>query len=321
MKDVRIVFMGTPEIAVESLDRIVQNRYTVSAVITSPDKPAGRGLKIHESAVKQYAVKHGLTVLQPENLSDTAFIDRVKEIAPDIIVVVAFRKIPDEILEIPKMGSFNLHASLLPQYRGAAPINWAVINGETQTGMTTFLLSNRIDAGDVLLQRTIDIPPVWNASRLHDEMKVVGADMVVETIGMLSEGRFKPLTQHEMIQDPTALKKAPKIFHEHCRINWNMPAKQIYNLIRGLSLRPGAFTELVSLEGTIYSMKILASDFTEISSENEPGKIETDNKSYIRIYALNGFIDLREVQISGKRQMLVTELLRGFKLNSRWYIK
>jgi methionyl-tRNA formyltransferase len=321
MKDVRIVFMGTPEIAVESLQRIIQHNFTVAAVVTSVDKPAGRGLKVHESAVKQFALQKNLPLLQPENLTDADFIEKLKAISPDLIIVVAFRKIPDEVLAFAKLGSFNLHASLLPQYRGAAPINWAIINGETQTGMTTFLLNNKIDAGDILLKRIIDIPAVWNATDLHDKMKVIGADLVIETITLLIEGRSAPLTQHKLIHDPSILKKAPKIFRAHCKIDWNLSAFEIHNLIRGLSLKPGAFTELISPEGIIHTMKILTSEFAEVNGEYKIGKIETDNKSFLRIYCRDGYIGIKELQLSGKKLMSIGELLRGFKLDYLWQIR
>ncbi len=318
MKDVRIVFMGTPEIAVESLQRILQHNYNVAAVVTSVDKPAGRGLKVHESPVKQFALQHTLRVLQPENLSENSFIEELKQISPDLIIVVAFRKIPDEVLSIANLGSFNLHASLLPQYRGAAPINWAIINGETQTGMTTFLLNSKIDAGDILMKRQIDIPAYWNASDLHDHMKIVGADMVIETIQMLIEGRSEPIIQDKLTPYPSSLKKAPKIFREHCRIDWNFPAYNIQNLIRGLSNRPGAFTEIISPEGTPYTLKILVSEYFADNNVHECGKIETDNKNYLRIHCLDGYVDIKELQLSGKKLMSVEELLRGFKFNNLW---
>jgi len=322
MKDIRIVFMGTPEIAVESLEHILKHQFTVVSVVTSVDKPAGRGLKVHESAVKLFTVKNNIPVLQPENLSDSTFVEQIKNLNPDMIIVVAFRKVPDEVLSIPKLGSFNLHASLLPQYRGAAPINWAIINGETKTGMTTFLLNNRIDAGDILLQKTIEIPENWNASKLHDRMKVVGADMVIETIKILVEGNYKPINQEGLSIASGILHKAPKIFHEHCRIDWwNKSARDIQNLIRGLSLKPGAFTELISTEGTIYTLKILSSDYVENASAILPGTIETDKRKFIKIYTRDGFINLKEVQVSGKKVMKVEELLRGFKLNSEWKLR
>jgi methionyl-tRNA formyltransferase len=320
MKDVRIVFMGTPEIAVESLQRIIQHNYTVAAVVTSVDKPAGRGLKVHESAVKQCALQYGIPILQPENLSDADFIGKLKDISPDLIIVVAFRKIPDEVLSIAKLGSFNLHASLLPQYRGAAPINWVIINGETLTGMTTFLLNSKIDAGDILLKRNIEIPPDWNASDLHDRMKTVGADMVIDTIEILIKGHIRPLSQDNLTSDPSSLKKAPKIFREHCHIDWNLPVLQIHNLIRGLSRRPGAYTELISPEGIVHSMKILASEYSLIFEKHQIGEIETDNKNYLRIYCSDGYIGIKELQLSGKKLMSVEELLRGFKLNNLWHI-
>jgi methionyl-tRNA formyltransferase len=321
MKDVRIVFMGTPEIAVESLRQIIQQGYTVSSVVTSADKPAGRGLKMHESAVKQFAVQNNIPVLQPENLSEAGFIERLIEISPDLIIVVAFKKIPDEVLSLAKLGAFNLHASLLPQYRGAAPINWAIINGETQTGMTTFLLNSRIDAGDILLKRQFDIPSSWNASDLHDHMKIVGAEMVTETIQMLSEGRSKPLIQDNLTPDHYVLKKAPKIFREHCKIDWSLEAHQIHNLIRGLSRKPGAYTEIISPEDSIHEMKILTSEYYEDNLDHQIGKIETDNRNFIRIHCTNGFIGIKELQLSGKKLMSVEELLRGFKLNNLWHIR
>ncbi len=321
MKDVRIVFMGTPEIAVESLQRLIQHHFTVAAVVTSVDKPAGRGLKVHESAVKQFALQNNLPLLQPEDLSESGFIEKLKSISPDLIIVVAFRKIPDTVLAIAKLGSFNLHASLLPQYRGAAPINWAIINGETRTGMTTFLLNNQIDTGDILLKRTIDIPASWNATDLYNRMKDIGADLVIETIELLSKGHYKPITQHYLIQDSIILKKAPKIFREHCKIHWHLSAIQIQNLIRGLSRKPGAFTELISPEGLIHTLKILASEYVELSGDHQIGKIDTDNKSFLRIYCRDGFIDIKELQLSGKKLMSVGELLRGFKVDSLWHIR
>ena len=318
MKDVRIVFMGTPEIAVATLRQIVEEQYSIAAVITTPDKPSGRGLKLHESAVKQFAVEHKLNVLQPDNLSDESFISTIKDISPDLIIVVAFRKIPDVLLEIPKIGSFNLHASLLPQYRGAAPINWAIINGETQTGLTSFLLNNRIDEGKILLQETIEIKPSYNASDLYDIMKVKGALLVSDTIKMLVGGNYKTIDQEILSDKQIILKKAPKIFKDHCRISWNDDIISIQNRIRGLSYIPGAYTELISPNNERHTLKILRSEYTLTLHKNSAGSIETDNNKYLRIFSDNGFIDLKEVQLSGKKIMNVDMLLRGFKLNNHW---
>ncbi len=212
MKQVRIVFMGTPEIAVESLRKLQSENLNIVAAVTTPDKPAGRGLKIQESPVKKYALENNLTVLQPKKLDSVEFINIVKQLSPDLIIVVAFRKIPDVILDIPFLGAFNLHASLLPQYRGAAPINWVIINGETQTGLTTFLLNNKIDSGKILLQKTIDIKPEYNASALYDVMKSEGADLVLDTVNLLIRGNYQCVDQDKIVENQTFLKKAPKIF-------------------------------------------------------------------------------------------------------------
>ncbi len=318
MKDVRIVFMGTPEIAVESLRQILQANYTVEAVVTPPDKPSGRGLHLHESAVKQFASSQHLNILQPENLSDESFIATIKEINPDIIIVVAFCKIPDILLDLPKMGSFNLHASLLPQYRGAAPINWAIMNGETQTGLSTFLLNNKIDEGKILLQKIMDIKPSYNASDLYNLMKVDGAILVLDTIKMLLSGNYNSIDQQNLSSDPLLLKKAPKIFKDHCRIDWNNDVVKIQNQIRGLSYTPGAVTELISPNETTFSLKIFRSEFHLTDKKVMQGSIETDNHKYFRIFASNGFLDLKEVQLSGKKLMKVDDLLRGFKINNQF---
>ncbi len=318
MKDVRIVFMGTPEIAVESLRQILSAKYTVEAVVTTPDKPSGRGLQLHESAVKQFASSQHLNILQPENLSDESFITTIKEISPDIIIVVAFRKIPDILLEMPTIGSFNLHASLLPQYRGAAPINWAIMNGETQTGLSTFLLNNKIDEGKILLQKIMDIKPSYNASDLYDLMKVDGAVLVLDTIKMLLSGNYNSIDQQNLSANQSQLKKAPKIFKEHCRIDWNNDVAKIQNQVRGLSYTPGAFTELISPNGASFSLKIFHSEFHLTDKKENSGSIETDHHKYFRIFASNGFLDLKEVQLPGKKMMKVDDLLRGFKINEHW---
>ncbi|HNW70121.1 MAG TPA: methionyl-tRNA formyltransferase [Bacteroidales bacterium] len=318
MKEVRIVFMGTPEIAVASLDQLLAEAYNIVAVVTVPDKPAGRGLKIHESEVKKFAVAHNLPVLQPENLEDPVFIDTLKQLSPDLIIVVAFRKIPDSIINIPKLGAFNLHASLLPQYRGAAPINWAIINGETQTGLTTFLLNDKIDAGKILFQKTIEILPEYNATKLYEVMKISGAGLVSDTVNSIIHGNYQAVEQEKAIQNATFLRKAPKILKENCRINWQSSVISIHNLIRGLSYVPGAYSEFTDPDGKILPFKIYRSEYTVTAHNYSPGYLETDNKQYLQIYASDGIIDIKEIQLSGKKIMKIDELLRGFKLNNLW---
>src|ERR1043165_9173853 len=235
----RIVFMGTPEFAVASLDALVNKGYNIVGVITAPDKPAGRGMKLQESAVKKYAVEKGLRILQPEKLKNPQFLDELKSLNADLQVVVAFRMLPEVVWNMPALGTINVHASLLPQYRGAAPINWAIINGEKQTGITTFKLKHEIDTGDILLQETINIGEDETAGELHDRMKEIGAQLLVKTIKGIADGSLK-----ETPQPPGDIKHAPKIFTETCHIKWNKSLNSIYNLIRGLSPYPGAFTLL-----------------------------------------------------------------------------
>jgi methionyl-tRNA formyltransferase len=318
MKEVRIVFMGTPEIAVASLKRLHSEDYNIIAVVTVPDKPAGRGLKMHESEVKQFSVSNNLPVLQPENLEDPVFVDTLKQLAPDLIIVVAFRKIPDSIINIPKLGAFNLHASLLPQYRGAAPINWAIINGETQTGLTTFLLNNKIDTGKILFQKTIEILPEYNASKLYEVMKMSGAELVSDTVNSIIHGNYQAVEQEKTTENTVFLRKAPKILKENCRINWQNSVISIHNLIRGLSYSPGAYSDFSDPNGKIFQFKIYRSEYTVTAHKNALGAIETDNRKHLHIFAADGYIDIKEVQLSGKKLMNIDELLRGFKLNNLW---
>lgn len=314
----RIVFMGTPEIAVTSLEAMLQNGYNVCAAVTVPDKPSGRGLKMHVSPVKECALANNIPLLQPDHLSDPQFIQALELLQPDIIVVVAFRKLPDVVLNIPSAGAFNLHASLLPCYRGAAPINWAVINGETETGVTTFFLNDRIDAGKIILRRNVPLLPDYNASALYDVLKTVGAKAVVDTLSLIKQGTVPTIDQDEIVDSTALQKKAPKIFKEHCRINWNKNTTDIHNLVRGLSLHPGAFTELISPEGSVFSLKILFSEILTDNRVSEPGSIETDGRKQLHIGTANGFLVLKGVQLAGKRAMNTDEFLRGFKLDKRW---
>jgi methionyl-tRNA formyltransferase len=315
----RIVFMGTPEFAVASLDAILRAGYTVIAVITAPDKPAGRGMQLTESAVKKYALSKGLPILQPEKLKNPAFLEELQALQADLQIVVAFRMLPELVWNMPPMGTVNLHGSLLPQYRGAAPINWAVINGETETGVTTFKLRHDIDTGDILLQESFPIGDHETAGDVHDRMKEIGAQLLVTTIAGLVAGTLKETPQNEIIRhpalpgtpvtiDPAALKHAPKIFTETCQIDWNQPVKKIYDLIRGLSPFPAAFTHM---DGKL--LKIYHSEMETGSPALAPGQFETDKKTYLRFTASDGYIRITELQLEGKKKMKIEDFLRGYR--------
>ena len=305
--------MGTPEFAVASLDAILRAGYTVAGVVTAPDKPAGRGMQLTESAVKKYAVEKGLPVLQPEKLKDPAFDEALRALRADLQIVVAFRMLPEIVWNMPPMGTVNLHGSLLPQYRGAAPINWAVINGEKETGVTTFQLQQDIDTGSILLQDRFPISDTDTAGDVHDRMKVIGAELLVKTIGGLASGQLRSTPQ----ENPAGLKHAPKIFTETCRIDWNKPVGDVYNLIRGLSPFPAAFT---LLEGK--TLKIFKSEKESgtsgvavggVAMGGAPGHFDTDGKSYLRFAAADGFIRVTELQLEGKKKMPVGDFLRGYR--------
>jgi methionyl-tRNA formyltransferase len=299
--------MGTPEFAVASLDAILHAGYNVVAVITAPDKPAGRGMQLTESPVKKYAREKSLPILQPEKLKNPAFIDELRSFAADLQIVVAFRMLPEIVWNMPSMGTVNLHGSLLPQYRGAAPINWAVINGETGTGVTTFKLQHDIDTGNILLQERFPIGPDETAGEVHDRMKVIGARLLVRTIAGLTAGTLTPVPQ----ENPPNLRHAPKISTETCRIDWTKPTRDIYNLIRGLSPFPTAFTEL---DGKLLKIYRAANDPT--SPTSPPGQPDTDNRTYLRFAAADGYIRLLELQLEGKKRMNVQDFLRGYKTRS-----
>jgi methionyl-tRNA formyltransferase len=317
-KDLRVVFMGTPEIAVESLKTIVENGYNVVAVVTAPDRPSGRGLKVSESAVKKYAIENNIKVLQPEKLKDESFILELRALSPDIQIVVAFRMLPEVVLNVARLYSFNLHASLLPQYRGAAPINWALINGEKETGVTTFILNNKIDEGKIVLREKVIISPQMNASELHDVLKYKGAELVLKTIEIIAEGNITFIDQQTMISNNADLKLAPKIFKDNCLINWNDTAENIHNFIRGLSTYPCSYTEFLSPEGKNYFVKIYKASYHPCESIMKPGLIETDGKSYLRVTSKDGHIYLEELQLMCKKLLSAVEFLRGFKLNNHW---
>jgi methionyl-tRNA formyltransferase len=308
----RIVFMGTPEFAVASLDALVKAGYTIVAVVTAPDKPAGRGMKMNESEVKKYAVKHGLKVLQPEKLKDPAFLEELRSLQADLQIVVAFRMLPEVVWNMPPKGTINLHGSLLPQYRGAAPINWAVINGEKETGVTTFKLKQEIDTGDILLQESFPIGDDETAGEVHDKMKEIGAQVLVKTVRGLIDGSLKetphssethsPLTTHDL-----PLKHAPKIFTQTCNIDWNKTTAEIHNLIRGLSPFPAAFTELGDK-----MLKVYRSEKELAIPTSKRGRWESDKKTFLKFACADGYMHLKEVQLEGKKKMLIEDFLRGY---------
>jgi methionyl-tRNA formyltransferase len=303
----RIIFMGTPDFAVPSLDILHKNGFPVVAVVTSPDKPAGRGLKMQASAVKKYALAHDIPVLQPVKLKDPAFLAQLRSLKADIQVVVAFRMLPEAVWNMPPLGTINLHASLLPQYRGAAPINWAIINGEKETGITTFKLKHEIDTGEIIYQRKITIREDETAGELHDEMMELGARLLLQTIQSISKNDY-PLTSQAMDNASLPIKQAPKIHREDCKIPWNKSVEEIYNLIRGLSPYPAAWTVI---DGKI--LKIFRSKKSTEGHAFIPGTTDTDQHTYLRIAGNNGWIYLTEVQLAGKKRMDIEEFLRGYR--------
>ncbi len=312
----RIVFMGTPEIATAALEAILQNDYTVAGVVTAADKPAGRGRKLQMSSVKQFALEQGLPVLQPQNLKDPSFLEELKSLQAHVQVVVAFRMLPMAVWDMPALGTFNMHASLLPQYRGAAPINHAIINGETRTGVTTFFLDKEIDTGKIIAQKETEITPYDTAGSLHDKLKILGAELIIETLDMIGANKVQPINQQALINDPTALKKAPKIFREDCRINFDDKAQDICNLIRGLNPVPGAFTELNIGEQKDFVMKIFEASPCPEHHDLESGILFTDNKNYIKISTSDGFIDIKMLQAAGKKKMKTSDFLRGYTFSA-----
>jgi len=319
-KKLNIVYMGTPEFAVAPLDCLLKNGCHISAVITSPDKPSGRGLKLTEVPVKKYAVKHGLRVLQPANLKSPVFIEELKTINPDLQIVVAFRMLPAIVWKLPSLGTFNLHASLLPQYRGAAPINWAIINGETKTGVTTFFINENIDTGNIIMNEEVPILPDETAGDLHDKLMIIGAELVLKTVRSIENSNYQPIPQHILTDDISLLKNAPKIFKKNCRINWNDKANNIYNHIRGLCPYPAAYTELRSPEGISYYIKIFHCEKELMHHELLPGQINTDGKTHLSIAVADGFIHLQKIQLSAKNKMQIGEFLRGFPINDLWTV-
>jgi methionyl-tRNA formyltransferase len=308
-KDVRIVFMGTPAFAVASLNELVEAGCNIVGVITAPDKPAGRGMELQQSEVKKYSIEKGLKVLQPTKLKDEIFLEELRSLKADMQIVVAFRMLPEVVWNMPSMGTINLHGSLLPQYRGAAPINWAIINGEKTTGVTTFKLQHEIDTGDILMSELIDIDENETAGSLHDKMKIVGAKLLLKTVKLISEEGLIVKPQSTIIaNDELSLKHAPKIFTETCKIDWQNSGKSIIDLIRGLSPYPAAFSFMNEKK-----LKIFEANFIEGTHTLKPGEIETDQKSFLRFACNDGFINVKDIQLEGKKRMQIEDFLRGYR--------
>lgn len=305
MKDLRIVYMGTPEFACAGLEVLIQNNYNVVGVITAPDKKSGRGQKITPSPVKELALQHDLNILQPTNLKDESFIEELRALNANLQIVVAFRMLPEVVWNMPEIGTFNLHASLLPQYRGAAPINWAIINGEKKTGVTTFFLQHEIDTGDILLQEEMEILDSDNVGTMYAKLMNQGAGVILKTVQQIEKEEQSPIPQNTN----QSLNEAPKIFKETCLIDWNSPARQIHNFVRGLSPYPVAWTELKDK-----TCKIFETELTEISSQGKPGTVESDGKTYFRFNTADNQLNVLRIQLQGKKQMPIQDFLRGYQL-------
>lgn len=314
----RIVYMGTPEFSVASLSKLLSEKCNVVGVVTAPDKPAGRGRKIRTSALKQFLQKldRGIPVLQPDNLKDPGFLKKLTDLQPHLMVVVAFRMLPETVWRIPRLGTFNLHASLLPQYRGAAPIHHVIINGETETGVTTFMIDEQIDTGSILLQKRTAISEQETAGSLHDRLMSMGAELVLETVKGLAAGNLQSQPQDNFVQDEMELKKAPKIHTDFCRIDWDRPAQEVYNLIRGLSPYPTAFAFLDKPGGERVLCKIYSSSYETDKHPDAPGSIISDGKKFLKVAVNNGYIQIHSMQQEGKRKMEVRDFLAGINFSS-----
>jgi methionyl-tRNA formyltransferase len=314
MRNLRIVFMGTPEFAVATLDKLVQKGYQVVGVITAPDKPAGRGRKIHESSVKQYAKKAGLYIMQPTNLKDKEFLDDLRSLEANLQIVVAFRMLPKQVWSMPEYGTFNLHASLLPDYRGAAPINWAIINGEKKTGVSTFFIDEKIDTGELILQEETEIEPEDTAGDLHDSLMTLGAELVLKTVSLIENKQV--VTQKQPLD--STFKTADKINKETCKINWEESAEKIYNHIRGLSPFPGAWTNLNN-DDELIVIKIYNAKWQKEEHNFKPGTVHFTKKE-LKVASFGGFVYLTELQLPGKRKMAVIDVLNGLKIKESAYM-
>lgn len=310
-KDLRIVYMGTPDFAVPTLEKLINDGYNIVGVITMPDKPVGRHQnQLQASPVKICAQKHGIPILQPERLKDETFLQQLRDLQADLQIVVAFRMLPEVVWNMPRLGTFNLHAALLPQYRGAAPINWAIINGDRETGITTFFLDHDIDTGMVIQQVRIPIHDTDNAEDVHDRLMLLGADLVSETVGNIINDNIQPIPQEQLVTDQP-LRPAPKIFRETCQIRWDEHSvDSAYNMIRGLSPYPGAWCTFSDQNGKEVVFKIFASQ-REYSDNATPGAISCDGSTYLKIGLRDGWLSLTEIQMAGKKRMSVTDFLRG----------
>ncbi|HOS47950.1 MAG TPA: methionyl-tRNA formyltransferase [Bacteroidia bacterium] len=315
----KIIFLGTPDFAVPSLDILIKSGYEVVGVITAPDKPAGRGQKLNISAIKHYALDHNLKVFQPVKLSDPDFLNEVRSLNADLQIVVAFRMMPEVLWSMPKYGTFNLHGSLLPQYRGAAPINRAVMNGERKTGVTTFFLRHEIDTGNIVFRQEIPIGENESAGELHDKMMIVGADLVLKTVKALEEGNIISHVQSEFVEEGEMLKSAPKIFKDDCKLNCSRSVADLHNQVRGLSPFPGAFVDIEKEDGSVFPLKIYKS-LPEPAGTVLTHELISDGKSSLKLSVADGFLHLLEVQIPGKKRMKADELLRGFKFQDDWTV-
>ena len=299
--------MGTPDFAVASLDAIVKAGYEIAAIITAPDKPSGRGQKVNESAVKQYAEKNGLKILQPVKLKDPEFLNELRNLNADLQIVVAFRMLPEVVWDMPTKGTINLHGSLLPQYRGAAPINWAIINGETETGVTTFFLKHEIDTGDVLFSEKTPIADDETAGDIHDKLMIIGSQLLVKTIRAIESGGYQEMPQEQFAS--SKLKHAPKIFKEDCLVNWHNSVENVHNFIRGLSPSPTAYTVFQNK-----TLKIFKAEIDQNSTVLSPGELITDGKTYLKFSCEDGFISVKDIQLEGKKRMKIDEFLRGIRI-------
>ncbi len=311
--------MGTPEFAVASLEILVKNNYDVVAVVTSPDKPAGRGQQIQQSAVKKFALQHNLKILQPTNLKDELFLEELKSLKPDLQIVVAFRMLPETVWNLPPLGTYNIHASLLPNYRGAAPINWAIINGEKETGVTSFKLKHEIDTGSILLQEKVAISNKMNVGELYEVLMQTGADLLLKSVKKIEAGNVVLTEQNKLLKAGKEARHAPKLFKENCKMDWNKSGKEIYNLIRGLSPYPCAWTELNLQNGNKTAFKIIASTFEEGQHILKSGSILSDlptgqagKKTFLKVACNGGVINITELQMAGKKKLPTVDFLKGF---------
>jgi len=314
--------MGTPEFAGFSLQKLIDEGLNIVGVVTAPDKPAGRGKKLKASHVKLIAEAHGLKVLQPTNLKNPAFLEEFKSLNANLGIVVAFRMLPEVVWSMPDLGTFNLHASLLPNYRGAAPINHAIMNGETETGVTTFFLKQEIDTGDIIYREKVTIGKNETFGALHDRLMDIGASLVIKTLRLIEKDKLKLKKQDELIESDENLKSAPKIYKEDCRINWHNDVMLVYDKIRGLSPYPAAFTEVSTFANVVYKIKIYMADYDYVYGETKQpaGSLETDGKSGLSIYCINGKINILELQVSGKKRMDIKSFLNGFNFNVGWKV-